>query len=293
MIYMKSYHDIVGDGGADIAKQVTERRAKIADRLSGVRSIVAIGSGKGGVGKSTLTMQLASALRVRGQRVAILDADLDGPAQARLGGVQGAPLVPAEDGLAMPSTAEGVGVVSLGALVPEPQAVDFDSVAQGEAHTWRATREFSALAELLTAVSWGRLDFLLVDLPPGAGRARQYAEFLGPETAFVLVTIPTELARGVVARTISALRETPNRLLGYVENMQGYYCSDCASVKPLFPALDPLDLGIPCLGRVPFDPRLAALCDAGKAIAEHPQLACAWTVRDVAERLLEAGEASA
>ena len=106
----------------------------------------------------------------------------------------------------------------------------------------------------------------MVDLPPGAERSVHYAEFLagaaGSPAAFVLVTIPSDVSRGVVARSITALRESGGRLLGYVENMAGYYCRGCGEVRPLFPAAaTPLDL--PRLGAVPFDPELAVLCDRG------------------------------
>ena len=97
----------------------------------------------------------------------------------------------------------------------------------------------------------------MFDLPPGAERTVQYADFLGPRTAFLLVTIPSEVARGVVARSVAALSKGPNRILGYVENMSGYYCRDCNAIKPLFvsPAAAPEPrLPIPCLGTVPFDP---------------------------------------
>ena len=91
---------------------------------------------------------------------------------------------------------------------------------------------------------------------------RHYAEFFGPETAFVLVTLPSEVSRGVVSRSVAALGRMPNRLLGYIENMSGYYCADCDKVKPLFHADDGAELPAPCLGRVPFDPALSAP-DAG------------------------------
>ena len=246
---------------------------------------MAVGSGKGGVGKSTLTLQLATALQSSGSRCAVLDADLNGPSQARLAGLMSVPFVPGPSGVALPRNRQGVGVVSLGAVVPESQAVQFASLVRGDSHVWRATREFTALGELLVSFEWGDLDFLLIDLPPGVERTFQYAEFLGRRTAFVLVTIPSELARGVVARSVAALHDTPNPLLGYVENMKGYYCADCGSVKPLFPESGGVELGIPCLGCVPFDPELAALCDLGEPAPEGCHGPWFEAVRDVATSL--------
>ena len=231
-VEMKSYFDLTDDGGSDIAGQVGRQRQRIAEALTGVEHIVAIGSGKGGVGKSTLTMQLALAMERRGRRCAVLDADLNGPCQARLAGLENAAILPG---------------------------------GRGDSHVWRATREFNLFQQLLGLVDWGRLDVLLVDLPPGAERTLQYAEVLGPGARFVLVSIPTALARGVVARSAAALRRTRNVTLGVIENMSGYYCEGCDDVRPLFEGSDDTapELGLPVLASIPFDPRLAAASDAG------------------------------
>jgi ATP-binding protein involved in chromosome partitioning len=284
---VKGYHDIADDGGSDILGQVAAQQESVARSLSGVRNLLAVGSGKGGVGKSTLTMQLACALRELGHSVSILDADLNGPSQARLGALQDRMLIPGESGAAVPTTRNGIGVVSMGSLVPEPRSVEFESVASGSSHTWRATREFTFLQELLVCMNWGKLDYLLVDLPPGAERIVHYAELLGPATMFVLVTIPSDLATGVVARSIDALEKTPNQILGYVENMDGYYCSDCEQVKPLFPTQRKAKLDLPCLGSVPFDPELAALCDRGGFPSEVPELVTWQPVRRIAEEVCQ------
>jgi Mrp family chromosome partitioning ATPase len=151
----------------------------------------------------------------------------------------------------------------MGSLLPESEALEFESTADGESHTWRATREFALLSEILGSFEWGTLDLLMFDLPPGAERTVQYADFLGPRTSFLLVTIPSEVARGVVARSVAALSKGPNRILGYVENMSGYYCRDCDAIKPLFASPESPGLEIPCLGTVPFDPELARRCDLG------------------------------
>ena len=298
---MKTYYDIVGDGGSGILEQVAEQRARIADGLVGVRHLVAVGSGKGGVGKSTLTLHLAGALRARGLRIAILDADFNGPSQARMAGIQGALFVPppAPKGfgvasgshkVALPRTRNGIAVFSMGSLIPESEALDFESAAHGESHTWRATREFALLGEILGSFEWGALDLLMFDLPPGAERTVQYADFLGPRASFLLVTIPSEVARGVVARSVAALSKGPNRLLGYVENMSGYYCRDCNAIKPLFASPDPSSLEIPCLGTVPFDPELARHCDRGIPLAELPDTPVGQALDDVAQQLLNSLE---
>src|SRR5258708_2971329 len=176
---MKSYHDIKGDGGSRVLEQVADQRARITDGLAGVRHLVAVGSGKGGVGKSTLTLHLAGALRARGLRIAVLDADFNGPSQARMAGVQGALFVPGSDKVALPRTTSGIGVFSMGSMVPESEALEFESAAQGESHTWRATKEFAVLGEILRSFEWGTLDLLMFDLPPGTERTVQYADFLG------------------------------------------------------------------------------------------------------------------
>jgi ATP-binding protein involved in chromosome partitioning len=289
---LKRYHDIVGDGGSGILEQVAEQRARITDGLAGVRHLVAIGSGKGGVGKSTLTLHLAGALRAQGLKVAILDADFNGPSQARMAGVQGALFVPGSQKVALPRTSNGIGVFSMGSVIPESEALEFDSASRGESHTWRATREFTLLVDILGAFEWGTLDLLLFDLPPGAERTVQYADFLEPRTAFLLVTIPSDVARGVVARSVEALSKRSHRVLGYVENMSGYYCRDCDAIKPLFDSSERVPLEIPCLGTVPFDPALARHCDMGTPLAGMRESHVGRALDHVAQRLLDSLESA-
>jgi ATP-binding protein involved in chromosome partitioning len=298
---MKSYHDIVGDGGSRILEQVAEQRSRITDGLAGVRHLVAVGSGKGGVGKSTLTLHLAGALRARGLRIAIVDADFNGPSQARMAGVQDALFVPppspkgfgeasGSHKVALPRTRNGIAVFSMGSLIPESEALEFESAAHGESHTWRATKEFALLGEILGSFEWGALDLLMFDLPPGAERTVQYADFLGPRTSFLLVTIPSDVARGVVARSVAALSKSSNRVLGYVENMSGYYCRDCDAIKPLFASTSPSGLEIPCLGTVPFDPELARHCDTGMPLEGLRDTPVGLALDHVAQQLLDSLE---
>ncbi len=286
---MKTYYDIQDDGGSDVLGQVMAQKEAGAEDLSGVEHLIAVGSGKGGVGKSTLTMSLAQAWNARGRRVAILDADFNGPTQAHMAGLGETPWVPGPDGLTLPRRADGIGVLSLGSLLPRGGELRFDTVSEGEQQTWRSTREFAMLGQMLSSVAWGNLDALLFDLPPGAERTVQYAEFLGDGVAFVLVTIPSDLSRSVVARSVTALRETGSEVLGYVENMAGYWCKECGEVKPLFPESQN-ELDVPCLGKVPFDPDLAALCDTGWPQSASRDVPAIRAVDDVARSLIEMWE---
>jgi ATP-binding protein involved in chromosome partitioning len=293
---MRTYSQIEGDGGSGVAEQIADLEAAIARRMAGIRHVVAVGSGKGGVGKSTLTRQLGAVLAAEGKRVGILDADMNGPSQAMLNGVRNVPPLPGEEGLLVPISRDGLKVLSVGSLLAEGEALSWPSTSPRHSHVWRATRELAKLAELLAAVHWGPLDILLVDLPPGPERTAQFADFLGPDAAVLLVSIPSALARGVVARSVSALAALPNRLLGHVENMSGYACAGCGTVRPLFPAPVPGDreaaeLALPCLGRVPFDPQLAALSDEGRAITEVAEAGpVAAALAEVARNLIHALE---
>jgi Mrp family chromosome partitioning ATPase len=217
-----------------------------------------------------------------------------------MAGVQGALFVPGSHKVSLPRTSSGIAVFSMGSVIPESEALEFESAAHGESHTWRATREFALLGDVLGSFDWGALDLLMFDLPPGAERTVQYADFLGPRTSFVLVTIPSEVARGVVARSVAALlarrslgeggSKSTNRILGYIENMSGYYCRDCNAIKPLFVSPEDSGLEIPCFGTVPFDPELARHCDLGTPLATSNESPVGRALDHIAQRLLESLE---
>jgi ATP-binding protein involved in chromosome partitioning len=284
---MKNYSDLKGDGGSEIVEQLVSVRKQICHQLASVRHIVAIGSGKGGVGKSSLTMQLALSLSGEGYHVAVLDADFNGPSIARIAGMYDPMLLPGPSGLLIPKTVDGIGIVSMGTVLPESQALSFDSVSVGESYVWRATKEFSSLAEILSGTTWGELDFLLVDLPPGPERTFQFAEFFGAALKLLLVTIPSDLSCGVVLRSIAAVEKADNQLLGYVDNMKGYLCPDSGEIRPLFPDKGRVSLGIPRFGEIPFEPMLAKLCDQGLTYDAWSMLDSASYVKEVSDNLLK------
>ncbi len=255
---MKRYKDIAGDGGSNIAGQVEAQQARLKARLTSVRAIVAVVSGKGGVGKSAITANLASAFALSGWKVGVLDADLNGPTMAKMLGVRSRKLVMSAAGVEPPATALGVKVMSMDLLLPsDATPLAWDAPTQAEAHTWRGAMEAQALREFLADTSWGELDALLLDLPPGTDRLATVASIVPELAGSVIVTIPSAVAHLVVRKSITVAAQTKAPVLGLVENMAG-----------LFPGPDAAELardaGIPFLGSVPFDPALAAACDRGE-----------------------------
>jgi ATP-binding protein involved in chromosome partitioning len=272
---MKGYRDIAGDGGSNIVEQVVAQQGRLAARMASVRASVAVVSGKGGVGKSSITANLAAALAARGLRVGVLDADLNGPSMGKMLGVRGQTLRVAPDGVQPAVSAEGIRVLSMDLLLSgDDTPVVWEAPTQAEAHTWRGTMEGTALREFLTDTAWGALDLLLIDLPPGSDRLPTLLDLLPGLTGAVVVTSPSEVSHLVVRRAMTLARERGARLLGLIENMAGYVCLTCGAVGPLFDGpggeATAARHGLPFLGRVPFDPRLAAAADRGRPfVLEH------------------------
>ena len=277
---MKKYKDIAGDGGSNIVGQVEAQQARLSERLAAVHAVVAIVSGKGGVGKSSLTANLACCLALGGFRVGVLDADLNGPTMAKMLGVRGQRLVFASGGVEPPRTSLGVKVMSMDLLLPSDSApLTWDAETQHEAYTWRGSMEASALREFLADTNWGELDALLLDLPPGTDRLVTIASLVERLTGTVVVTIPSDVSHLVVRKSITVASQVKAPVLGLVENMTGLFPGPDA-------ALLARDAGIPFLGRVPFDPALAAAADRGEPfVARAPESAAARALTAVAEKI--------
>jgi ATP-binding protein involved in chromosome partitioning len=288
---VKKYKDIVGDGGSKIVAQIEAQQSRLRARQAAIRRIVAVVSGKGGVGKSSLTANLAAVFAGQGASVGVLDADLNGPSVARMLGVRGHRLRVSEAGVEPAINAQGIRVMSMDLLLPSDETpVTWHATTQAEAYVWRGNMEANALREFLADTAWGPLDLLLLDLPPGTERFPTVAELVPSLSGTVLITIPSEVSHLVVKKSITVAKETGAPVLGLVENMAGYVCLQCGALGELFQGSPgealAAEFGIPLLGRIPFDPRLAAAADRGiPFVAEHPDSAAAGALQQIAGRV--------
>jgi len=265
---VKKYRDIVGDGGSNIVGQVEEQRTLLQARMASIRRTIAVVSGKGGVGKSSVTSNLAATFASQGRQVGVMDADINGPSIAKMLGVRGQKLGVAAEGVLPAVTSQGIRVMSMDLLLPSDETpVKWDAPTQAEAHTWRGGMEANAIREFLTDTVWGSLDFLLLDLPPGTDRLATVAGILPGLSGAVIVTIPSEVSHLVVKKSITVAKECKVPILGLIENMAGYVCQKCGEIGELFrgPGGEALaeEFDIPFLGKIPFDPRMAVAADQG------------------------------
>jgi ATP-binding protein involved in chromosome partitioning len=248
---IRTYHDLTEPDRSGLPDQIGAQRRRVAERLATVARVVAVMSGKGGVGKSFVTTRLAVALARAGRAVGVLDADLNGPTAARLLEAPAARLAVREDGVLPALGAEGVKFVSMDQLLEDGRPLAFRGPEQ-ESFVWRGAMEAAALREFLGDVVWGTLDLLLIDLPPGIQRFAELADLLGAAPAVLTVTIPTPESRDAVRRAMHAARDRGSELLGVVENMVGGAFTGSAA--------DDLarEFAIPVLARIPFHPNDAA-----------------------------------
>ncbi|MCI0432103.1 MAG: Mrp/NBP35 family ATP-binding protein [Gemmatimonadetes bacterium] len=261
----RTYNQVEHDTGSGILEQVLEQRARLARRLADVRAIVAVVSGKGGVGKSAVTANLAVTLARRGLRVGALDADLNGPSLGRMLGVAGRHLGDGPDGVVPPEGAAGVRVVSMELL---QDAADAPLRWRGPAtdtFVWQGLAETSTLREFFSDIVWGELDVLLVDAPPGTDRIARLLELVRPDQV-LLVTTPAEIARFVVAKSARLLREAGLERIGIIANMTGIEAAGETDGARVLAA----ETGVPIWAEIPFDTRLAASTDRGEP----------WVLRD-------------
>lgn len=286
----RTYNQVDDPAGAEVLAQVIAQRDRLTARLAGVRHVVAVASGKGGVGKSAITANLAAALASRGHHVGAADADLNGPSLARMLAAPTEPLRVTEDGIAPAIGAAGVRTVSMDLLLAAEDAPLRWRGPEADQFLWRGILETGALREFLADVAWGELDYLLVDVPPGTDRIQRLLELVPEPAAVLLVTTPSAAATQVVARSARMLADAGVTRVGMVANMTAYRCACCGSVAPLY-AGDGLArlserAGLETWGEIPFDPELASATDRGRApVLDRPLSPAAASLIALAERL--------
>jgi ATP-binding protein involved in chromosome partitioning len=228
-------------------------------RISGIDRIVAVASGKGGVGKSTVASNLAVALARAGRRVGLLDADIYGPSQPKMMGVSQRPSSP--DGkIIEPLIAHGVTMMSIGLMLKEDEAV-----------VWRGPMIMGALQQLLGQVAWGRLDILIIDLPPGTGDIQLTLCQRTHLTGALVVSTPQDVALLDARKALDMFHKLKTPVLGLIENMSTFCCPNCGHVTPIFGhggvAAEASKLDLPFLGELPLALDVRAAGDAGTPIA--------------------------
>jgi Mrp family chromosome partitioning ATPase len=248
----------------------------VAAHLNQVERVIAVVSGKGGVGKSSVAAMLAVSWRREGKKVGVLDADITGPSIPTLFGMHGAPPV-GPVGILPAESTTGIKIMSINLLLPR----------EDEAVVWRGPLIGGAIRQFWGDVVWGDLDVLVVDLPPGTADASLTVMQSIPLNGLVLVTSPQDLAGMVVRKAASMANHLKVPILGLVENMSYIVCPHCGEQIDVFgpsqAAHSALQIGTPLLGRIPLDPELARRCDAGE-IEEYRADAFAPVSKQVMER---------
>lgn len=219
-------------------------------------------SGKGGVGKSSVTVNLAAALAASGKRVGVLDVDLHGPSVPRMLGLTGAGLETSDGGLVKPKRfSEFLSVVSMESLLKDPD----------QAVLWRGPMKTSAIRQFVSNVDWGDLDFLIIDSPPGTGDEHMTVLKTIPDALCVVVTTPQEVSLADVRKALNFLQYAKANVLGVVENMSGLACPHCHKDIDLFKKGGGRELaeryGLEFLGAIPLDPATVVAADLGKPVA--------------------------
>ncbi|MDD5091212.1 MAG: Mrp/NBP35 family ATP-binding protein [Candidatus Wallbacteria bacterium] len=257
-------------------------RCRLQSKLCRIRHKIIVLSGKGGVGKSTVAVNLAAALVLEGKKVGLLDADIHGPSVPTMLGLEHQQVLQTDDEL-LPVDTDGLKVMSLGFLLQ----------SQNDAVIWRGPMKATVLKQFLQDVQWGDLDYLIIDSPPGTGdEPLSICQMTGPGTYAVIVTTPQKVAAVDVRKSITFCGQLHIPILGIVENMSGFACPKCGEVTHILPAGISMEMAeemrVRFLGAIPIDPKIALACDNGQAFIRHfASTGTAMIMRDIVQPILE------
>lgn len=278
---------------AKVVEQITAQMRQVQGRMAGIKHKLVVMSGKGGVGKSMTTVNLALALARMGYKVGLLDVDLNGPCVPRMLGMHGQRLTLTPEGALPPIGPLNIKVASMDFFLDATSPVRWKG-PMDLSPVWLGLMEMNVIREFLGDVIWGELDYLLTDLPPGAAADKPpvIAGFIPDLAGAVVITTPSEVASDVVQKSITYARDMGINVLGVVENMSQYRCPSCGAEHELFEGnteamCDALD--VPLLGRIPFDRTLAKTFDKGMPLLDesYPTL---QRYRQIAERVVTLAE---
>ncbi len=257
---------------AKVVQQMTEQMKQVQARMAGIRHKLVVMSGKGGVGKSMTTVNLALALARLGNKVGLLDVDLNGPCVPRMLGMRGQSLSMTSGGAVPPTGPLGVKVASMEFFLSATSPVRWKG-PMDLSPVWLGVMEMNVIREFLADVAWGELDYLLADLPPGAAADKPpvIAGFIPDLAGAIVVTTPSEVASDVVQKSVAYARDLNIKVLGMIENMSEYRCPSCGVESELFEGNTQAlcdALNVPLLGRIPFDHTLAKAFDKGAPLLD-------------------------
>jgi len=273
---------------AKVVQQITAQMKQVQVRMAGIKHKLVVMSGKGGVGKSMTTVNLALALARLGRKVGLLDVDLNGPCVPRMLGLHGQSLTITQEGAVPPIGPLGVKVASMDFFLDAASPVRWKG-PMDLSPVWLGVMEMNVIREFLADVIWGELDYLLTDLPPGAAADKPpvMAGFIPDLAGALVVTTPSEVASDVVQKSVTYARDMGIKVLGMVENMSQYRCPTCGAENDLFEGNTEAlceALNLPLLGRIPFDRTLARTFDKGAPLldADYPTIK---RYQEIAERV--------